>query len=404
MMRVAAALIVGFVLAGQGSTASLDRQRAATSAISIPFEVATRHVIVKATVNGSRPLSFALDTGANRAIVRTDIAKELQLTLYGTIRTGGAGPGAQEGSFVRDATWSLVGLDGFAQPVAVALPFSDLPSALGRDLDGIIGAEFIRQFVVEIDYRARMLTLHDRDTFAYTGHGEALPLDFTSNGHPVLDGRVAPVERAPIAGRFLLDIGSGLALILHSPFVAEHGLLLSPAQSIRAIGISGAGGRSIGRFGRVVSLQIGSFKFDGPLALFSQDQGGAFANAALAGNIGATIASRFRMFLDYGRRRIILEPAATLTDPFDAAISGLALRAYGADHRTFRVHEVLEASPATDAGIAEGDVIMAIDGSVAATFTLSEIIDLFEKPVARELTMRREGRTFKTTLTPRHLI
>ena len=89
MMRVAAALIVGFVLAGQGSTASLDRQRAATSAISIPFEVATRHVIVKATVNGSRPLSFALDTGANRAIVRTDIAKELQLTLYGTIRTGG---------------------------------------------------------------------------------------------------------------------------------------------------------------------------------------------------------------------------------------------------------------------------------------------------------------------------
>ena len=249
-----------------------------------------------------------------------------------------------------------------------------------------------------------MLTLHDRDTFAYTGHGEALPLDFTSNGHPVLDGRVAPVERAPIAGRFLLDIGSGLALILHSPFVAEHGLLLSPAQTIRAIGNSGAGGRSIGRFGRVVSLQIGSFKFDGPLALFSQDQGGAFANAALAGNIGATIASRFRMFLDYGRRRIILEPAATLTDPFDAAISGLALRAYGADHRTFRVHEVLEASPATDAGIAEGDVITAIDGSVAATFTLSEIIDLFEKPVARELTMRREGRTFKTTLTPRRLI
>ena len=96
--------------------------------------------------------------------------------------------------------WSLVGLDGFAQPVAVALPFSDLPSALGRDLDGIIGAEFIRQFVVEIDYRARMLTLHDRDMFAYTGHGEALPLDFTSNGHPVLDGGSHPwsVLRSPV--------------------------------------------------------------------------------------------------------------------------------------------------------------------------------------------------------------
>ena len=81
-----------------------------------------------------------------------------------------------------------------------------------------------------------------------------------------------------------------------------------------------------------------------------------------------------------------------------------APRAYGADYRTFRVHEVLEDSPATDAGIAEGDIITAIDGSAAATFTLSEIIDLLEKPVARELTIRREGRTFKTTLTPRRLI
>src|SRR4029453_11236996 len=112
--------------------------------------------------------------------------------------------------------------------------------------------------------------------------------------------------------------------------------------------------------------------------LFSQDQGGAFANAALAGNIGAPIASRFRMFLDYGRRRIILESAAHLPDPFDAAMSGLALRAYGADYRTFRVHEVLEDSPATDAGIAEGDIITAIDGSAAPTLSLSEIMDLFE--------------------------
>jgi len=249
-----------------------------------------------------------------------------------------------------------------------------------------------------------MLTLHDRETFAYSGRGEALSLDFTSNGHPVIDGRVTPVDSDPLAGRFLLDIGSGMALILHSPFVAKHQLLSSPAKTVRAIGAAGAGGRSVGRIGRVASLQVGSFKFDRPPTLFSQDQGGAFANATLAGNIGAQIANRFRMFLDYDRRRIILEPAATVSDPFDGAISGLALRAYGADYRTFRVHEVLEDSSATDAGIAEGDVITAIDGSAAARFTLSEIIDLLEKPVARELTIRRDERTFTTTLTPRRLL
>jgi hypothetical protein len=35
-----------------------------------------------------------------------------------------------------------------------------LSSAIGRSMDGIIGGEFIRQFVVELDYGARRLTLH----------------------------------------------------------------------------------------------------------------------------------------------------------------------------------------------------------------------------------------------------
>ena len=52
----------------------------------------------------------------------------------------------------------------------------------------------------------------------------------------------------------------------------------------------------------------------------------------------------------------------------------------------------------TEAGIAEADITTPIDGSPAAGFTLSEIIDLFEKPVARELTIRRDERTFKDDL------
>ena len=66
-----------------------------------------------------------------------------------------------------------------SQPVAFALPLPALPPSLGRDVDGIIGGEFIRQFVVEVDYEGRRLTLHDRRTFAYAGPGETLPIEFT---------------------------------------------------------------------------------------------------------------------------------------------------------------------------------------------------------------------------------
>ena len=404
-MRLAALAMIAVSLVLSGSAPGAARlQQGAAAQTAIPFELATRHIVVTAAVNKSRPLSFVLDTGANRAIVRLDVAKELGLALHGNVRTGGAGAGSQQGFLVRDATWSLAGLDGFAQPVTLALPFTDLPSGMGRDIDGIIGGEFIGQFVVELDYQARAITLHDPKTFVYSGRGDTRAIELNSNGHPVLKATVTLPGGRTVEAPFVLDIGSGLALALHSPFVAEHNLPGPESKTIRAIGMAGAGGKSHGRIGRVDALTIGSFSIKSPLTMFSEDKAGAFASASLAGNIGAQIASRFRMFIDYSRKRIILEPSSTFADPFDRAHSGIALRAGGPDFRTFRVHEVLEASPATEAGIEAGDIITAIDGAPAAGFTLTSIAEMFEKPGTYQLTIRRGEQVVIVTLTPRRLI
>jgi len=398
------------LFAGSGAMPrAVERQGAAIAqpvaqTTSIPFDLATRHVIVQVSINKSRPLSFVLDTGAHTAIVRTEVAKELGLTLEGQVNVGGAGAGTQAGSFVRNARWSLVGLDGFSQPVSLALPLPELSAAMGRPIDGIIGGEFIKEFVLELDYQARTIRLHPPATFSYRGPGEALPIDFVSVTHPVVKATVTPLGGQPVERRFMLDIGSGLALALHSPFVAEQGLPGSQAKTIRSIGGAGAGGRTMGQLGRIESLQLGSFTLRSPITMFSQDKAGAFANPALAGNIGAQVAMRFRSFLDYGRRRIILEPAPGFGDPFDRAFSGLALRAPGPDYRTFRVLEVLEDSPATEAGIRAGDIITAIDDVPAERLTMSIINDLFEKPVSYAVTIQRGQQTMKVTLTPRRLI
>ena len=65
---------------------------------------------------------------------------------------------------------------------------------------------------------------------------------------------------------------------------------------------------------------------------------------------------------------------------------------------------MLEDSPATEAGILEGDIIAAIDGTPAEQLTLSQISEWFEKPVARTLTIRRAEQTINVTVTPRKLI
>jgi Aspartyl protease/PDZ domain len=404
MRRAAAVAILACLAVPSGTPSAVALQPAASAPVTVPFELATRHVIVKVTVNGSRPLSFVLDTGAASAIIRMDAAKALGLSLEGSVNAGGAGPGTQAGRRVKGASWSLVGLDKVVQPIVLALPLPILPSAFGRDIHGIIGGEFIKQFVLELDYDARTIRLHDPAAFAYSGRGETLPLEFTSNGHPIVRATITPLAGKPVERPFLLDIGSGLALALHSPFVLEQNLLGPESKTIRAIGLAGAGGRSVGRVGRVAALQLGSFTIHNPITLFSQDTAGAFANRSVAGNIGAQIANRFRLFLDYGRRRLILEPSPTFGDPFDRAVSGVAIRAEGPDYRTFRVHEVLEQSPAADAGIAEGDVITAIDGTPARDLTLTVISEMFDKPVSYEVTVRRGEQVMKVRLTPRPLV
>lgn len=320
-MKSASALALVALVVGGTVPRARDVQPAAPAPITIPFELVTRHIIVQVSVNKSRPLAFVLDTGANQAIVRMDVAKELGLSLIGSVSAG-----------------------------------------------------------------------------------EAVALEFNPSGHPVVKAIVTSQGAGSLERSFMFDIGSGGALVLHSPFVTEHRLPGPDMKTIRAIGGAGAGGRTAGRFGRVTTLRIGSFVIANPIALFSEDTAGAFADPSLAGNIGARIASRFRIFFDYGRRRMILEPSPTFAEPFDHAFSGIALRAERPDYHAFRVREVLEESPATDAGLAVGDIIVSIDGAPAESLTLSAINEMLEKPVTRELVIRRGEQTMRTTLTPKRPI
>ena len=51
-------------------------------------------------------------------------------------------------------------------------------------------------------------------------------------GHPLIDAQVTAVGKSPISGTFVIDLGSGGALALHSPFVAEHRL---PGPDVKTI-------------------------------------------------------------------------------------------------------------------------------------------------------------------------
>jgi len=403
-------IVLANALAGVGiraqSPSTMNSAPAITagSSVTIPFELVTRHIMVKVKVNNSRPLSFVLDTGDKVGVIDAEVAKQLGLTLQGQIRVGGAGAETLSASMVKDGNWTLPGLERFSQPLTLALPLGRLAARFGHDFDGIIGSDFIRQFVVEVDYQNRLLKIHDKDKFAYSGTGESIPIQLNGQGFPLLDAEVTPVGSDPIKGKFVLDLGSSGSLVLMSPVVSEHNLLGNGLKTIQALGVGGAGGKSTGQIGRVQSLQIGKFKVPNTLTLFSEDQSGAMATRTLIGNIGQQIASKFKIILDYSHQRIILEPNSTFAEPMDRVGSGMVLIADGQDHTTIRVTDVLEKSPASDAGVQKDDIIVSVDGKATSELNLTRLSEMFEQPQSRKLRIKRGEQALQITLTPRKLI
>ena len=385
---------------------SANRAAKANAPVEVPFELANRHIILKVKVGDSRPLSFVLDTGDKYSVISMDRAQELGLKLKGNLQMGGAGAEQRQGAFVEDASFTIPGLPGFSQPLSLALPIGKMAAGLGHDFDGLLGFDFIKEFVVELDYDARVLRLHDKDKFTYSGPGESIPIDLKtkhSAGHPILEAEVTPLGGSPMKGKYVLDIGAGLALALYSPFVNQHQLLATSPKTIKAFG-AGAGGEIKGQIGRVAELKIGQFRISNPVTLFSEDTAGAFASAEVAGNIGMQIASKFKLFLDYGRNRIIFEPTASFPEPFDRASAGARVHAEGPEYRTFRVKSVLDDSPASEAGLQPNDIISAIDGKPATDFTLTKLNEMFERPVRYKLTVRRGEQILVVSLLPRKLV
>jgi hypothetical protein len=369
----------------------------------IPFKLVKQHIIVNATVNGSRPLSFILDTGDTLGIIDLDLARELGLKLTGDVAVDGIGSKAAASRQVQGATYLLTGLDGRPQPIVLAIPLHKLLSSrLGQDMDGIIGGDFMRQYVVEIDYAASVVTLHNKDTFTYAGPGESIPLEFDKEGQPLIRGQVTPVGGKPIPALFKLDTGAQHAVALHGPFVREHNLP-GDIPSIDDMRTGGVGGESSSKMARLDELKIGKLAFHRPQALFAFDTEGSFGQKAFQGNIGAHILTRFRVFLDYSHKRVILEARPGYADPFDRVFAGLGVEAEGKDYRTFRVKFVQANSAAAAAGVQPEDVIAAIDDKPAATFSLSELMDQMQKPATFRLTLRRGEQDLHASITPRTL-
>ena len=295
------------------------------SALNIPLRIFNNHVYLQVSVNNAKPLWFLLDTGSSN-IINTRHARTLGLKLTPAGQTTGIGEGSVDVFLTENISFTLPGVT-IAREKSAVLSLENVEECLNKidvdlqgkvswraqaasgderqSFDGVLGDEFFRHFVVEIDYAAKSMNLYDPQSYHYRGQGERIPLEVRQR-YIYLRAPITASGRSPINGLFIIDSGSATALTLNSPFVSQNKLLPPPNQTT-PFSTCGIGGDSQTQVGSLAEIRLGNIKLDSPVTMFSQATNGTLANPDVSGSIGNAILRRFKVVFDYSRKVMILD-------------------------------------------------------------------------------------------------
>jgi len=369
----------------------------------LPFTMEANHIVIPVSVNGHAPMGFIFDTGDESEGLNAARLSSLGVASYGRTAISGGGQQAQS-AYARDVTFGFADGVALANQHAATFDATGLERALGVPIGGILGYDFISRFVVEIDYQKKLMILHKPETWSYRGTGAIVPITF-DDGIPYFETRLSIPTNSDLPAHMVADFGAAGSMTFTAPFVKANNLLalIGTNKTVtRYAGLEKEFFAQANSRGFVPELRLGGVvEHDIPVSL-SANTSGAYGTGQFAGTIGETIYSRYHVFLDYPRNRIIFEPTPEAAKPFkEGKTFGLTLIAGGDDLHTFVVTAVGANSPAVKADFQVKDEITAVDGKPASEFTLSDLrADLAKAGEAETFTIKRGGqlKVIKTTI------
>jgi hypothetical protein len=306
-------------LPGFGDAEATRAPHSASDASSAPihFQLADGLIYVQARLNDSMPLWMMLDTGSSVTAFDESVSRTLGIRFVGEGNAYGPGQGSPQMLAFASHTTLMFGGEELSDQTVATLPLEWFSREVGRRTDGFLGSNLFRNYVVEIDYANQVLRLYDPATYAYSGPGQRLPLQFIWDDIPTVRAEVVTQDGTDITGVFLVDSGATTAVWLTKAFTEAHPEFLSEHETIEVPNVVAVGGELRARLGRLSAVRLGGFLVSMPLTQFSQNTSGIFATPNITGTIGAQMLRRFTVIFDYAHREMILEPNEHFGDPFE---------------------------------------------------------------------------------------
>jgi membrane-associated protease RseP (regulator of RpoE activity) len=268
-----------------------------------------------------------------------------------------------------------------------------------RPMQAVLGYELFQNCVVSFDYAAGVIEVWDAEHAPRVTTSATVPMTLAEN-HPYVDGELALPGRPPIKGRFVIDTGSSMALLV-APEVAARESVTAALPKTMTVMSRGIGGELKNQVGRAASFTLGSLAFSKPTVVIPEP-GGRISVPGSIGNIGGQILGRCRVTFDYAHKQVRFEPGKNFDRPFETDMLGATLtRAEGGT----AVRWVNPGTPAAEAGLQVGDVVTHVDGEPVESIDPAELRLRMQNEGRRvTLKIRRGAESLEITATLRRLI
>jgi len=381
----------------------------------IKFQLIDNLMVIPLEVNGSK-LSFILDSGVSKPIL-FNLAEQdsIQINKVSEIAIYGLGDGEPiQALSSRENKFRIGNIQNSDQRLFVVLDKDkNFSPKLGIPIHGIIGYDLFRDFVVEVNYAKQFLRFYRPNDYIHkkSKKAEVLPLHII-NKKAYVDGFVYVEETEKVPIKLLVDSGSSDAIWLF-----ESDSIAVPNKHYDDFLGHGLSGSIFGKRSMVKGIQIGSF--------FLKDAKTSFPDmihyeqilnlGGRNGSMGGEVLKRFNMVFDYRGGTVTLKKNSNFNKAFQYNMSGIEIQHNGLRYISERitnrknleeeeeadtfgnvqllfesrtrlslVHEIVVSgiragSPARDAGLQEGDVILAVNGKKVHSYKLQEIMHMLNE-------------------------
>lgn len=400
--------------------------------VVIPFQFINNLIFIPIHVNDVE-LNFLLDSGVEETILFSmEDKKEVSFFNVEKIALRGLGEEESiEGLKSANNILEINGVKSVNQVLYVILDQSfNLSSHIGIPVNGIIGYNFLKNNLVEINYAKKRITIYKDNTKNRNKiERKFKQIDISiEKFKPYLTGNVV-INSNEIPVKLLIDIGNSDAIWL---FENASKSIQIPTKNFEDYLGKGFSGDVEGKRGQIAKFSMSNFDFFNPIIAFPDST--SIKNVKMvkdrAGSVGAEILRRFTVIFDYPNEKLFLKKNSNFYLPFSYNKSGIEIQHDGlqwvketvrletipivksvdlanTDNDNFKykfelkpifvVSNIRKNSPAAISGLQKGDVLTSINNVPAYKYTLQKINSLLKSDDEKWITfeVEREGQPLK---------